>query len=180
MGPSMCALWLAGNSLGALGVLLGSYWCSSYGAIKPFHSRGPFSISSFGRSCAQFTGLLRACLSICEQLAGPLERQLYQALVSKHWLASTTVSGFGNRIWDGSPGGAFSGGSFLQSCSTLCLCISPMSICTLSKKECYSAIKTNECMNFLGKWMELQNVTLSEVTQSQNNTHGLLSLRIQY
>jgi len=28
-------------------------------------------------------------------------------------------------------------------------------------------------MNFIGKWMELENIILSEVTQSQNNTHGM-------
>ena len=33
--------------------------------------------------------------------------------------------------------------------------------------EYYSAIKNNEFMKFLGKWMELENITLSEVTQSQ-------------
>ena len=31
----------------------------------------------------------------------------------------------------------------------------------------YSAIKNNEFMKFLGKWMELENIILSEVTQSQ-------------
>ena len=39
--------------------------------------------------------------------------------------------------------------------------------------EYYSAIKNNEFMKFLGKWMELENSILSEVTQSQKNTHGM-------
>ena len=42
--------------------------------------------------------------------------------------------------------------------------------------EYYSAIKKNEFMKFLGKWMELENIILSEVTQSQKNTHGIHSL----
>ena len=42
--------------------------------------------------------------------------------------------------------------------------------------EYYSAIKNNEFMKFLGKWMELENIILSEVTQSQKNTHGIYSL----
>jgi hypothetical protein len=42
--------------------------------------------------------------------------------------------------------------------------------------ENYSAIKNNEFMKFLGKWMELENIILSEVTQSQKNTHGKHSL----
>jgi hypothetical protein len=40
----------------------------------------------------------------------------------------------------------------------------------------YSAIKDNEFMKFLGKWMEFENITLSEVTQLQKNTHGTQSL----
>jgi hypothetical protein len=36
--------------------------------------------------------------------------------------------------------------------------------------EYYSAIKNNEFMKFLGKWMELENIILSEVTQSQKNS----------
>ena len=63
-------------------------------------------------------------LCICQALAKPLRRQLYQAPVSKHLLASTIVSGFGNCIWDGSPGGTVTGWPFLQFCSKHCLCIS--------------------------------------------------------
>ena len=33
----------------------------------------------------------------------------------------------------------------------------------------YSAIKNNEFMKFLGKWMELESIILSKVTQSQKN-----------
>jgi hypothetical protein len=35
--------------------------------------------------------------------------------------------------------------------------------------EYYSAIKNNDFMKFLGKWMELENI-LSEVTQTQKNS----------
>jgi hypothetical protein len=38
-------------------------------------------------------------LCICQALVEPLRRQLYQAPVSKHLLASTIVSGFGDCIW---------------------------------------------------------------------------------
>ena len=31
-------------------------------------------------------------------------------------------------------------------------------------------------MKFASKWMELENIILSEVTQSQQNTHGMHSL----
>ena len=37
--------------------------------------------------------------------------------------------------------------------------------------EYYSAIKNNEFMKFLGKWMDLEDIILSEVTQSQKRTH---------
>ena len=43
-------------------------------------------------------------LCICQALAEPLKRQLYQTPVSKHLLASTIVSGFDYCIWVGSPG----------------------------------------------------------------------------
>jgi hypothetical protein len=34
----------------------------------------------------------------------------------------------------------------------------------------YSAIKNNDFMNFLGKWMELENIILSEVTHTKEHT----------
>ena len=52
---------------------------------------------------------------IRQALTDPLRRQLYQSPVSKLLLASAIVSGFGGCLWDGSPGGAVSGWSFLQS-----------------------------------------------------------------
>ena len=36
--------------------------------------------------------------------------------------------------------------------------------------EYYSAIKNNEFMKFLGKWMELEHIILSEVTPSYKRT----------
>jgi hypothetical protein len=39
--------------------------------------------------------------------------------------------------------------------------------------EYYTAIKNNEFMKFLDKWMDLQDIILSEVTQSQKNTHDM-------
>ena len=41
--------------------------------------------------------------------------------------------------------------------------------------EYYSAIKNNHFIKFLGKWIELENIFLSEVTQSQKNTYGMPS-----
>jgi hypothetical protein len=55
------------------------------------------------------------CLCICQALAEPFRRQLYQSPVSMHFLASTIVSGFGDGIWDGSLGGTLSGWPFLKS-----------------------------------------------------------------
>ena len=39
-----------------------------------------------------------------------------------------------------------------------------------------SAIRNNEFMKFVDKWMELENIILSEVTQSQKVNHGMHSL----
>jgi hypothetical protein len=41
--------------------------------------------------------------------------------------------------------------------------------------EYYSAIKDNDFTKFTGKCMNLDNI-LSEVTQSQKNTHGMYTL----
>ena len=43
-----------------------------------------------------------------------------------------------------------------------------------------SAFKNNEFMKFLVKWMELENVILNEVTQSQKKTHSMNSLISAY
>jgi hypothetical protein len=40
----------------------------------------------------------------------------------------------------------------------------------------YMAIKNIEFIKFLDKWMELENITLSEVTQSLKNSHDMFSL----
>ena len=40
----------------------------------------------------------------------------------------------------------------------------------------YASIKNNDFMKFTGKWMDLENIILSEITQSQKNTHGMHSL----
>ena len=42
--------------------------------------------------------------------------------------------------------------------------------------EYYSAIKNNEFMKFLGKYMDLEDIILNEVTQSEKNTHDIHSL----
>jgi hypothetical protein len=42
--------------------------------------------------------------------------------------------------------------------------------------EYFSATKNNEFMKFLDKWIDLEDIILSEVTQSQKNTHDMHSL----
>ena len=42
--------------------------------------------------------------------------------------------------------------------------------------EYYSAILKNEFIKSLGKWMDLEGIILSEVTQSQRNSHNMYSL----
>ena len=39
--------------------------------------------------------------------------------------------------------------------------------------EYYSAIKNKDILSFSGKWMELENIILSEVTQTQLEIHGM-------
>ena len=40
----------------------------------------------------------------------------------------------------------------------------------------YLAIKNQDIMKFSGKWIELENIIQSEVTQSQKDMHGMYSL----
>jgi hypothetical protein len=40
----------------------------------------------------------------------------------------------------------------------------------------YSAIKNEGIVNIVGKWMELENITLREITQIQKDMHGMYSL----
>jgi hypothetical protein len=42
--------------------------------------------------------------------------------------------------------------------------------------EFYSAVKKNEILLFAGKWMELENIILSKVSQAQKNKNRMLSL----
>ena len=42
--------------------------------------------------------------------------------------------------------------------------------------EYYIAEKNNDILKFAGKWMELENISLSEVTQTQNDNYHRHSL----
>ena len=46
--------------------------------------------------------------------------------------------------------------------------------------EYYSAMKSNVFTELTGKWIDLENIILSEVTHSQKNTHGIYSLISRY
>jgi hypothetical protein len=65
-------------------------------------------------------------IHLCQTLVEPLRRQPYQASISKYFLASTIVIGFGVCICDRSPGGGGAGGQSFDGlsfslCSTLCM-----------------------------------------------------------
>ena len=49
----------------------------------------------------------------------------------------------------------------------------------INTMEYYSAFKNEDILSFAGKWMELEN-TLSEVTQTQKDKHGMHSLISEY
>jgi hypothetical protein len=42
--------------------------------------------------------------------------------------------------------------------------------------EFYAAMKKNEMLSFAGKWMELENIILSEVSLAQKTTNPMFSL----
>jgi hypothetical protein len=46
--------------------------------------------------------------------------------------------------------------------------------------EFYSATKKNEILSFTSKWMELENIILSEVCQAQRAKNHMFSLMCRY
>jgi hypothetical protein len=42
--------------------------------------------------------------------------------------------------------------------------------------EYYSAIKNEDILSFAVKWVELENIILSEVTQTEKDMYGMYSL----
>ena len=46
--------------------------------------------------------------------------------------------------------------------------------------EYYLALKDKDSMTFAGKWMELENVIMSEVTQTRKDMCGMYSLMSGY
>jgi hypothetical protein len=50
----------------------------------------------------------------------------------------------------------------------------------LYTKEFYSVTKKNEILSFAGKWMELENITLSEVSQVQKAKNTCFLSYIEY
>ena len=44
----------------------------------------------------------------------------------------------------------------------------------------YAVVKNNDFMKFTANCMELENIILSEVTQSQKSTHGIYSVMSEY
>ena len=48
-------------------------------------------------------------------------------------------------------------------------------ICFICTMEYYSAIKNKNILTFAGKWVELENIILNEVTKIQKYMHGMYS-----
>jgi hypothetical protein len=46
--------------------------------------------------------------------------------------------------------------------------------------EYYSAIRNKDILTFTGKWMELENIILSEITQTQKDMQSIYSLIGRY
>jgi hypothetical protein len=49
-------------------------------------------------------------------------------------------------------------------------------MCHLYTMEFYSAMKKNEILSFTSKWMELENIILSKVSQAQKAKNRMFSL----
>jgi hypothetical protein len=90
--------WVPGSS--------GGYWLVHI-VVPPMRLQAPLApwvlslAPPLGTMCLVQWLAASIHLCICQALAEPLRRQLYQAPVSKHLLTSTIVSGFSNCIWNG-------------------------------------------------------------------------------
>ena len=49
-------------------------------------------------------------------------------------------------------------------------------MCYIYTMEYYLAIKNEDILSFSGKWVELENIILSEVTQTQKDLHRVYTL----
>ena len=49
-------------------------------------------------------------------------------------------------------------------------------MCYIYTMEYYSAIKKNEIMPFVATWMDLEIITLSEVSQTEKDKYHMISL----
>jgi hypothetical protein len=58
-------------------------------------------------------------------------------------------------------------------CPTTDKWIKKMYLCTM---EFYSAMKKNDILSFASKWMELENIILSKVSQAQKTKNHMFSL----
>ena len=110
MGPSLVGGLVPMTS----GVHIVSYCCSSCEVANPFSSLGTFSNSSIRDT-------VLSPMVDWEHLILYLSGTV-RASVSKHLLASTVVSGFGDCIWDGCQERQHLNGLSFNLCSTLCLC----------------------------------------------------------
>ena len=55
-------------------------------------------------------------------------------------------------------------------CVCVCVCV------CVYKMEHYAAIKRNEILPFATMWMELEGITLSEISQSEKDNYPMISL----
>ena len=89
-------------------------------------------------------------LCICQALAEPLRRQLYQAADSEFFLASTIVSGFGDCIWDGSQVRAVSEWLSFSLCTTLCFHVSSHEyFCPLLRRTETPTLRSSLSLSFM-------------------------------
>ena len=119
MGPSMCALWLVWSPWELWGIWLVDTVVLPMG-LQTSSAASVLSLTPpLETPCSVQWLAVNICLCTLQDLAEPLRRQQYLTPESMHFLASTTLSGFSNCIWDGSPGGAVSGWPFFSLCPTL-------------------------------------------------------------
>ena len=124
MGLSMYTLWLVIQSLGAPGIRPVDTVTPSMELPTPVAPLVPSPTHPLGSPCSVQRLAASICLCIYQALSEPLRGQPYQNPVSKHFLASTIASRFGDYKWDRSLVRLTLVGLFFRLCFTLCLHIS--------------------------------------------------------
>jgi hypothetical protein len=129
--------------------LASSYRCYFYGASVPFSSLGTSLAPSLGTLCSVQWMTVSIHFCICQELAEPCRRQLYQAPISRLLLASAYCLGL-MVVYGVDPqmGQSLDCHSF-RLCSELCLCTSMGILFPILRRNKVSTLWSSFFLSFM-------------------------------